>query len=76
VRAQLWPLFALSAWTEPATVVAGSTVEGATLASVHSVGLGSTSFVMAGTKCQGEVLASVRSVGVGLDRQCVSGHDR
>jgi hypothetical protein len=43
VRALLRPLFARSAWSQPATMVAGTTGEGADLASVPSVGVGSTS---------------------------------
>ena len=42
MRAQLWRPFAGSAWAQPATVVAGMTVEGAVLASVLLVGLGLT----------------------------------
>jgi hypothetical protein len=41
MRAQLLPLFAWSAWAQPATVVAGTTVQGAAPASVRSVGVGS-----------------------------------
>jgi hypothetical protein len=43
VKALLWSLFARPAWDEPATVVAGTTVEGASLASVLSVDVGSAS---------------------------------
>jgi hypothetical protein len=43
VRALLWLLFPRSAWAQTATVVAGTTVEGAALASVPSVGVGSAS---------------------------------
>jgi hypothetical protein len=42
-RALLWPLFAWWARAQPATVVVGTTGEGASLASVPSVGLGSAS---------------------------------
>jgi hypothetical protein len=41
VRALLWPLFARTAWSQTATVVADTTVEGAALASVRLVGVGS-----------------------------------
>jgi hypothetical protein len=41
--ALLWSLFARSAWAQPATLVAGTTVEGAALASVRSVRVGSAS---------------------------------
>jgi hypothetical protein len=42
VRAQIWPPFALSAWSQPATVVAVTKIEGTALASVRSVDVGST----------------------------------
>ena len=38
LRALLWPLFALSAWDQPATVVADMTIEGTTLTSNSSFG--------------------------------------
>jgi hypothetical protein len=40
VRALLWPLFALTAWAQPATTVAGTSGENAALASVSLIGLG------------------------------------
>jgi hypothetical protein len=43
VRALLSLLSSLSAWAQPATVVAGTKVEGAALASLRSMGVGSTS---------------------------------
>jgi hypothetical protein len=43
VRALLWPLFARSAWVQPATVVAGKTGEGADQASFRLVVVGSDS---------------------------------
>jgi hypothetical protein len=43
VRALLWPLFAWSAWAQPATVEAFTIGEGAALASDRSVDVGSTS---------------------------------
>jgi hypothetical protein len=43
VRALLWPLFAWSALSQPAIVVAATTGEGAALVSVRSVGVGSAS---------------------------------
>jgi hypothetical protein len=36
-----WPLFAQWAWAQPDTVLVGTTIEGADLASVRSVGVGS-----------------------------------
>jgi hypothetical protein len=53
VRALLWPLFALSAWAIPAYVLAGTTVEGAVLTSVLSVGVGSSSPCSGGTLDEG-----------------------
>ena len=43
VSTLLCPLFAWSAWTKPASVLAGHKGEGAALASVHLVGMGSAS---------------------------------
>jgi hypothetical protein len=43
VRSLLWPLFAWLAWTQTATVVAGTIDEGAVLAFVSLVGVGSDS---------------------------------
>jgi hypothetical protein len=43
VRALLLPLFAWSAWAELATVVADTTGQGAALACVRMLGMGSTS---------------------------------
>ena len=42
MRALLSPLFAWSSWTQPANVKAGTTDEGAAMASVSSVGVGAT----------------------------------
>jgi hypothetical protein len=47
VSALLWPLIVLTACAQPATVVAGTTGEGATLASFRLLGVGST------TECGG-----------------------
>jgi hypothetical protein len=41
--ALLWPLFSRSAWAQAASVVAGTTVEAADLATVGSIGVGSGS---------------------------------
>jgi hypothetical protein len=43
VRGLFLPLFAWSAWAQPATVVAGTSGEGASLATVRSIGVGSAS---------------------------------
>jgi hypothetical protein len=48
VKALLWPLFAWSAWAQTATVVAGKRGEGAALASVRLVGMGSARHCGAG----------------------------
>jgi hypothetical protein len=43
VRALLWPLLAWSSWSQPATLVAGTTGQRAALASLRFVGVGSSS---------------------------------
>jgi hypothetical protein len=43
VRALVWQLFTLSSWAQPTTVVASTTVKGADLAALRSVGVGSDS---------------------------------
>jgi small ligand-binding sensory domain FIST len=64
VRSQLCRLFAWSAWAKPDTMVVGTTVEGAGLASVRLYGVGSVN-VVADTTRKGAGLASVRLAGVG-----------
>jgi hypothetical protein len=76
VMAQLWPLIARSAWSQTATVLAGTTGEGASQASVRSVGVGSASHCGDGTTGEGAAIASVRSIGLGSVSHCVGGHDR
>jgi hypothetical protein len=49
VRALLWPLFARSEWAQPATVVEGTTGEGAAPCSVRLVGVSSESHCCGGT---------------------------
>jgi hypothetical protein len=48
VKALLWPLFAWSAWAQPATLVAVTTGEGAALASVVFVAVGTASHCVGG----------------------------
>jgi hypothetical protein len=48
VRALICPQFPRSAWAQPGTEVAGTTVEGAALASVSSVGVDSASQCVVG----------------------------
>jgi hypothetical protein len=74
VRAPLWPMFHLSALAQPGTVVAGTTREGAALASDRSVGVGKPTTVVAGTTGEFAALNSVRSVEVGSKRDCGGGH--
>jgi hypothetical protein len=76
VKALLWPLFDSSAWAQEATVVAGTTGEGAALASVLSVGISSGSHFCGGTTGEGAVLASVRSEGIVSSIHCGDGYDR
>jgi hypothetical protein len=59
VTALFWTLFARSTFAQPATVVAGTTGEGAALATVRSLGVGSDSHCGAGH----DNLSSDRSVG-------------
>ena len=69
-----------TAWAQTATVMAGTKVEGASLAYVPSVGIGSPSncgcLHEAVTKGEGARLASFRSIGVGSKWHCGGGHDR
>ena len=71
----MWSLIARSAWAEPATVVASTTVDGAALASVSSVGVGSASHLVVGMTVESAALASVLSVGVGSASHCDGGDD-
>jgi hypothetical protein len=48
VRVVIWPLLALSAWAQPATVVAGTTGDGANVAFVHLFGMGPASHFFGG----------------------------
>ena len=63
MRAQLWPLNSWSAWAQSASVLAGTTVEGAFLVSILSVSEDSGSHWGAGTIGECAPLASVRLVG-------------
>ena len=65
VRALLSPLFAWSAWAQLAIVVAGTTGEGAALASVRLLGVAQLATVLAVKTCNGAALASVHLVGMG-----------
>jgi hypothetical protein len=47
-KALLWHLIVWSSWAQPATVVASTTVDGAALASLRSVGVGSASHCVGG----------------------------
>jgi hypothetical protein len=74
--ALLWPLIARSAWGLPATVLAVTTVEGADLEPVPSVGLAQPATVVAGRTSEDDALAADRLVGVGLASHCGGGYDR
>jgi hypothetical protein len=65
VRALLWPVFARSAWAQPASVLAVTVSDGAALASVPSVGVGLASPCGGGTTGESAALSSVRLVGKG-----------
>jgi hypothetical protein len=76
VRALLCPLFARSAWAQPAILMAGTKFEGAALASVRFVGVGSASHLMVCTTCDGAAPTSDRFVDVGSASHCGGGNDR
>jgi hypothetical protein len=85
VRATLWPLFAWSAWAQPATLVADTTVEGAALVLYALSAWAQPATVVAGKTGEGAALASFRLVGMGsashcggtvcTGSHCVGGHD-
>jgi hypothetical protein len=68
-------MFAWSARGEAATVVAGTNVDGAAMASARSAWAHPIT-VVAGMTGEGAALASVPSDGVGSDSNCGGGHDR
>ena len=72
MRALLWPLFAWSARAQPATALVDTTGEGADLASVRLVGVGSATALEEGTTEDGGALASDRSVGVVAGRYAMA----
>jgi hypothetical protein len=75
LSALMWPLFAWSSGSQPATVVAGTIGEGAILASVHFSVVGSASHCGGEHEGEGTALASARFVGVfSAIHGC--GHDR
>jgi hypothetical protein len=76
VRALLKPLFARSAWAQPASVLAGMPDEGAALASVRLVDKGLGSRCGGGQHRSRRCLVCVRLVGVGPAIHCGGGHDR
>ena len=65
-----WPLLAWSACAHPATVLAGTTFEGAAQASDRLVSMGSATHLLAGTTGESAALANVRLVVVGSASQC------
>ena len=69
MRALLCHPFALSAWSQPATVVAGTSGEGDAMASVRWFGVGSASHCVGGYEVESGALASVRLVGIGSASQ-------
>jgi hypothetical protein len=76
VTVRLCTLFAWSAWAHPATVLAGSSGEGAASLQLFTRSAWDQPvIVVAGTKCEGAALASVLTLGVGLPSHCGSGHD-
>jgi hypothetical protein len=75
VRVPLCSLFHQSAWAQPASVLDGTTGKVAALASVSSVGVGSTATAVAGTTGDGSALAPVCLVGMGSTSHCGGRHD-
>ena len=76
MRALLWPLFARSAWGQPAYVLVRTKDEGAAVASVLSVDVVSASPCVGGTTDEGAACVTVFSVGEGSGIHCGGGHDR
>jgi hypothetical protein len=76
MRAMLWPLYAWSACAQPDTVLAGTTFEGAAMASVRLSSSAQPASVVAGTTGEGVAISSVRSVSVESARHCGGGYDR
>jgi hypothetical protein len=74
VRALLWPLFPRSAWALPATVLEGTTGDGAALASFVWSTWSQPATVVADTTGVGAALASVRTVGVASCSHCGGVH--
>jgi hypothetical protein len=75
VRALISLLFASSSLAHPATVVAGTTVEGAVLASVRLSACTQPATLVACTIGEGATNASVLLVGVVPNRHCRGVHD-
>jgi hypothetical protein len=75
VRALLWPLFFLSAWAQPATVVAGTTVEGAVLPLFARSSYVKPATVVKGVTGEYAALACDLSVGVGSPIHCGGEHE-
>ena len=71
----LWPLFALSAWPQPATVLAGTSGEGSDQDSVLFFGLVQPATVVDNTPSEGPDLASVLWYAL-VKPASVGGHDR
>ena len=57
MRAQICPQFAWYALVQPVTMLVGTTIEGAVLVSLQSVGVGSA-IILADTTCEGAALES------------------
>jgi hypothetical protein len=76
MRAMILHLFDRSAWAQPASVVAGTRVEGATLDSIPLVSVGSATTLVAVTSFAGVALLSVRMVDFEYASHRVGGHIR
>jgi hypothetical protein len=76
VRELLWPLFDLSAWAHPNTVVADTTVQGADLDSVRLVGVGSAIQCDGGHDWLGHCFGLESLDGGGPTSHCGGGYKR
>jgi hypothetical protein len=76
VRALICPLYPRSTWAQPATVVAGTTVECDALVSVCSVSVGSASHCGGRHDRLGCFFRLNSFAGVGSASHCGGGYDR
>jgi hypothetical protein len=73
--ALLWPLFALSAWAQTATVLEGATMRALLWPLFARLSYDQPATVVSVTTGEDAALASFISVGVGSASHCGGGHD-